>query len=68
MTPEEKTDETADGNTATKVGRIGVRIGATSFSRDVAEYALKRVINGKAKIYLFDYLRDGDGVWRFDSM
>jgi hypothetical protein len=42
--------------------------GGVSMSSDIAEYALKRVINGKTKIYLLDFLRDGDGVWRLDSM
>jgi len=42
--------------------------GGVSMSSDIAEYALRRDVNGKTKIYLLDFLRDGDGVWRFDSM
>ena len=42
--------------------------GGVSISDDIAEYALRRDVNGKVKIYLLDFLRDGDGVWRFDSM
>ena len=41
--------------------------GGLDIGGDVAQYALKRSVNGKTKIYLIEFLRDGDGVWRLDS-
>jgi hypothetical protein len=43
-------------------------IGQSSVGQEVAEYALKRVINGRTKIYFVYFMRDLDGVWRLDSM
>ena len=41
--------------------------GGLDIGGDVAQYALKRSVNGKTKVYLIEFLRDGDGVWRLDS-
>jgi hypothetical protein len=43
-------------------------IGQSSLGQEVAEYALKRVIDGKTKIYFVYFVQDADGVWRLDSM
>ena len=42
--------------------------GAISIAEDIASYALKRQSGGKTSIFLFEFLRDFDGVWRIDSM
>lgn len=42
--------------------------GAISIDEDIATYAVKRQSGGKTSIFLFDFLRDFDGVWRLDSM
>jgi len=42
--------------------------GAVSIDEDIASYAVKRQSGGKTSIFLFDFLRDFDGVWRIDSM
>jgi hypothetical protein len=34
----------------------------------VGEYAINRTIDGVNRIFLIYFLRDGDGVWRVDSM
>jgi hypothetical protein len=39
-----------------------------TISSDVAEYGLKRTIDGQDRLFLVDFLRGGDGVWRLDSM
>jgi len=39
-----------------------------SVTGDVLEYAVNRTIDGKSYIFLVYAMRDGDGVWRFDSM
>ena len=39
-----------------------------SVTADVLEYAVNRVIDGEDQIFFVYALRDGDGVWRIDSM
>jgi hypothetical protein len=39
-----------------------------SIDGDIATYAAKRQADGKTRIFLIDFLRDFDGVWRIDSM
>jgi len=39
-----------------------------TISSDVAEYGLKRTIDGEDRLFLVDLLREDDGVWRLDSM
>ena len=39
-----------------------------SADSDYFEYAINRVIDGENQIFLVYLLRDGDGVWRMDSM
>ncbi|HEX5057331.1 MAG TPA: S8 family serine peptidase [Gammaproteobacteria bacterium] len=35
---------------------------------DVAEYAVLRVVNGEAKVFLLQFSRGDDGIWRLSSM
>jgi cysteine-rich repeat protein len=35
---------------------------------DFAEYAMTRVLSGEARVFLIDFVRDVDGVWRLSSM
>ncbi len=42
--------------------------GAIYLGAEIASYAVKRQSIGKTKIYMLDFLRDLDGVWRIDSM
>jgi hypothetical protein len=39
-----------------------------SVSSEIAEFAVNRVIDGVNRVFLIYYVRDGDGVWRLDSM
>ncbi len=39
-----------------------------SIGADTAEYAVNRVINGVNQIYLIQFVRDTDGVWRIAGM
>ncbi len=39
-----------------------------SISDDIGEYAINRSINGVDSIFFIYFLKDGDGVWRLDSM
>jgi len=39
-----------------------------SFSHDIGEYAVTRMAEGQKRLYLIYFLKDGDGVWRLDSM
>mgnify|MGYP000238684870 CR=1 FL=1 len=39
-----------------------------SISEDIGEYATNRTINGVDSIFFIYFLKDGDGVWRLDSM
>jgi len=39
-----------------------------TISDNVAEYGLKRTIDGQDRLFLVDFLRGDDGVWRVDSM
>lgn len=49
---------------------VGSIVGYSAMALDetFATYALKRVVNGKSKVFLLDILQDFDGVWRIDSM
>jgi hypothetical protein len=35
---------------------------------DFAEYAMTRVLSGETRVFLIDFVRDVDGVWRLSSM
>ncbi len=39
-----------------------------SLSGDLGEYAINRTINGENRIFFLYFGRDGDGVWRLQSM
>jgi hypothetical protein len=39
-----------------------------SASAEVSEYAINRTINGKNHLFLIDFLKDADGVWKLDAM
>lgn len=39
-----------------------------SISEEIGEYAVNRTINGVDSIFFIYFLKDGDGVWRSDSM
>jgi hypothetical protein len=41
---------------------------AASFSASFAEYGVTRIINGMNQLFLIDFVRDADGVWRLDAM
>jgi hypothetical protein len=41
---------------------------ATKIANAYAEYALTRTYNGVAQVYLVYFVRDGNGIWRLDSM
>jgi len=43
-------------------------LGQTSISNLTAEYAVTRAGPDGRTLYLIDFLRDADGVWRLDSM
>lgn len=40
----------------------------SSISAGVAEYAVARIRNGQAYLYLVDFVQGEDGVWRLESM
>lgn len=40
----------------------------SSLSGVVAEYAIVRTQNGKRMLYFLYFVKDGDGIWRLDSM
>jgi len=42
-------------------------IGAISLDNELAAYALKRIDGENIKIFMIEYMRDLDGVWRIDS-
>jgi hypothetical protein len=42
-------------------------IGGISLGNELATYALKRASGEDVKIFLIEYMRDSDGVWRIDS-
>jgi len=42
-------------------------IGGISLGSELATYALKRAVGDGVKIFLIEYMRDSDGVWRIDS-
>ncbi len=39
-----------------------------SMSEALGEYAITRVSNGKAHLFLIYFLKDADGVWRLEAM
>lgn len=41
---------------------------SVAIREEIGEYAVSRVIDGVNRIFLIYLLRDGDGVWRVDSM
>ena len=43
-------------------------IEAMSNNSNIASYAILRAENGVNKIYIINYIKGNDGVWRIDSM
>ncbi|HET7629873.1 MAG TPA: Ig-like domain-containing protein, partial [Candidatus Saccharimonadales bacterium] len=39
-----------------------------SVASDFSEYAIRRTSNGQDRLFFIDFIKDGDGVWRLDSM
>jgi len=39
-----------------------------SLSSELGEYAINRIINGQNRLFLLYFGRDGDGIWRLQSM
>jgi len=55
-----------DGNLPQIVDTFAA-IGAISLDNELAAYALKRIDGENIKIFMIEYMRDLDGVWRIDS-